>query len=392
MDLVQQFNALIWSWSETLSALRRRVALAPLLIYAAAQLAVLAILAFFAYPPFASTVAPLIRWRLGEAALHYPTCFLALRSSFGQADVVLSVLLGAALALGGCSNSNSAPTPRADVRVIGSRGLEAGQFFRPRAVATDAAGRVFVVDRSGWIQRLGADGAPETRWRLPAWDNGTPTGITVDDGGDLWVADTHYGRILVYSPDGALVRQFGEVGEGAGQMIFPTDLALDGRGSVYVTEYGVNVRVLKFTEAGEFVAEWNPRDAATNDELLMRPMAIVWEPRRGSLLVADSCHHRLVRMSTEGEILEVIGREGIAPGEFRYPYDVALTPRGEILVCEYENARVQRLAPDGTPERVWGARGRGTGELWSPWGVTTFTDGSLLVADTDNHRLQVFAP
>ncbi len=96
MDLVQQFNALIWSWSETLSALRRRVALAPLLVYAGAQLVVLAALAFFAYPPFASTVAPLIRWRLGEAALHYPTCFLALRASFGQADVVLSVLLGAA--------------------------------------------------------------------------------------------------------------------------------------------------------------------------------------------------------------------------------------------------------------------------------------------------------
>ncbi len=96
MDLVQQFNALIWSWSETLSALRRRVALAPLLVYAGAQLAVLAVLVFFAYPPFASTIAPLIRWRLGETALHYPTCFLALRSSFGQADVVLSVFLGAA--------------------------------------------------------------------------------------------------------------------------------------------------------------------------------------------------------------------------------------------------------------------------------------------------------
>jgi len=96
MDLVQQFNTLIWSWSETLSALRRRVALAPLLVYSAAQLAVLAMLVYFAYPPFASTIAPLIRWRLGEAALHYPTCFLALRASFGQADVVLSVFLGSA--------------------------------------------------------------------------------------------------------------------------------------------------------------------------------------------------------------------------------------------------------------------------------------------------------
>jgi hypothetical protein len=92
MDLVQQFNALIWSWSETL---RRRVALVPLVVYAGVQLIVLAMLVFFAYPPFASTVAPLIRWRLGEAALHYPTCYLALRSSFGQADVVISVVIGA---------------------------------------------------------------------------------------------------------------------------------------------------------------------------------------------------------------------------------------------------------------------------------------------------------
>ncbi|MCD4690353.1 hypothetical protein K8S17_02730 [bacterium] len=96
MDLVQQFNGLIWSWSETISALRRRIALAPLLTYAAAQLVVLLVLVFFAYPPFASTIAPLIRWRLGEAALHYPMSFLALRAAFGQADVVLSIVLGGA--------------------------------------------------------------------------------------------------------------------------------------------------------------------------------------------------------------------------------------------------------------------------------------------------------
>ncbi len=94
MDIVQQFNALIWSWAETLRALRRRVGVHPLLVYAAVQLIVLVMLALFAYPPFVSFVMPLIRWRLGEAALHYPTNFLALRAIFGQVDMLLTVLLG----------------------------------------------------------------------------------------------------------------------------------------------------------------------------------------------------------------------------------------------------------------------------------------------------------
>lgn len=279
--------------------------------------------------------------------------------------------------------------PRATI--IGRRGLAPGEFFKPRAVSLDAAGRLFVIDRSGWVQRLAPDGAPERRWRLPAWDNGTPTSLKIDAAGDLWIADTHYGRILIYSPDGELLRQFGEQGDGPGQMIFPTDLALDGTGTVYVTEYGVKVRVLKFTEQGEFIEEWNPRDPATGEELLMRPMGIVWEPERRDLLIADSCHHRLVRMSTVGEITAVIGREGRGPGEFRYPYDLALGPAGDIYVVEYENARVQRLRPDGTPVAAWGRQGRAVGELWSPWGVAVRAEGDVIVADTENHRLQVFA-
>ncbi len=94
MDIVQQFNALIWSWAETLRALRRRVGVRPLLVYAAVQLVVLVMLALFAYPPFVSFVMPLIRWRLGESAMHYPGSFLALRAIFGQVDMVLTVVLG----------------------------------------------------------------------------------------------------------------------------------------------------------------------------------------------------------------------------------------------------------------------------------------------------------
>lgn len=96
MGLLKQFNALIWSWSEMLRALRKGIALWPFVLYAAVQsLLVLAVVGF-AYPPL-SVIAPALKWRLGEAALHYPGNLFALRPALGQADSILIVVLGAVL-------------------------------------------------------------------------------------------------------------------------------------------------------------------------------------------------------------------------------------------------------------------------------------------------------
>jgi hypothetical protein len=95
MGVVQQFNALVWSWAEMFRALRRRAALGPFLIYAGIQTAVLLMLLGFTLPPLRLFVPALMRWRFGEQALHYPNNLLALRSALGQADLVLSVFLGA---------------------------------------------------------------------------------------------------------------------------------------------------------------------------------------------------------------------------------------------------------------------------------------------------------
>lgn len=94
MRFIEQVNALLWGWLEMLRALRRRAALAPLLVYAGAQTAVLLAIVFFAYPPFSAVVAPALKWRFGAQALRYPNNLFALRGALGQADLPLSVLLG----------------------------------------------------------------------------------------------------------------------------------------------------------------------------------------------------------------------------------------------------------------------------------------------------------
>src|SRR2546430_12627858 len=47
--------------------------------------------------------------------------------------------------------------------------------------------------------------------------SGRPTGLTVDPKGELLVADTHYHRVLRYSPEGTLISQFGSEGSGPGR-------------------------------------------------------------------------------------------------------------------------------------------------------------------------------
>jgi hypothetical protein len=91
----EQFNALIWGWAETFRALGRRVGLGPFLVYAAVQTLVVVAIGWFAAPGFRWAMVPLLGWRFGDAALHYPTNFLALRSGLAQADIVLSIVLGA---------------------------------------------------------------------------------------------------------------------------------------------------------------------------------------------------------------------------------------------------------------------------------------------------------
>lgn len=94
MRMIQQFNALIWSWGEMLRAFRRRVAVLPFALYAAVQLLIVISITNFAYPPFSWLVAPALRWRFGEEALHYPNNLFALRPALGQIDTLLWILFG----------------------------------------------------------------------------------------------------------------------------------------------------------------------------------------------------------------------------------------------------------------------------------------------------------
>ena len=273
--------------------------------------------------------------------------------------------------------------------VFGEMGLGPGAFSYPRAIAADPDGTVLVVDKAGRVQRFDRDGKFLAEWRMPQTEQGKPVGLTVHPDGRVFVADTHYHRVVIFDRRGHELGSFGSQGTGAGQMLLPTDVAVDATGRVYVSEYGGNDRITRWSADLHYLDAL--AEAPIEGRRLRRPAGIDIDDQQ-NLWIADACNHRLVRLSLEGEVLAVFGRMGRGSGELRYPYDVDVGPRGVVMACEYGGDRLQWFTPDGQPRGTWGRSGRKPGELSAPWGATYAANGRVFVVDSLNARVQMLRP
>jgi len=281
------------------------------------------------------------------------------------------------------------PSARSDGRIveIGRQGGAPGRFNFPRTILVAPNNDLIVIDRTGRIQRLAADGTCLAVWNVPDAANGTPTGAAFDRNGDLLVADTHYSRILRYSGDGTTLTQFGRYGEGPGEMILPQDVTVDGNGNIYVASCGGRDKIIKFRNDGTFLKEWG--ESGEGPGQFHRPMALT--VRGGNeIVVADSCNHRIQIFDLDGHFVQMLGGVGREKGKLNYPYDVVTGPNGEIYVCEYGNNRVTKFTREGRATTL-GGPGNGPGQFRGPWGLALDRARCLYVADTYNHRIQRFA-
>ena len=159
------------------------------------------------------------------------------------AGLVVTVIL----MTGGCDPPPLSPNDV--VGVFGSAGRGPGDFAYPRAIAEAPDGKLYVVDKSARVQRFDAWGQFELVWTMPDHAAGKPVGLSVHPDGRVFIADTHYSRVMVFDRDGRELARFGEHGTGAGQFIWPTDVAFDADGRIYVGEYNGNDRITRATDA-----------------------------------------------------------------------------------------------------------------------------------------------
>lgn len=267
-------------------------------------------------------------------------------------------------------------------------GTGPAEVVYPRAITYDRDGdSFFVIDRVAHVQRLDRNGHCLAEWQMPEWKNGKPVNVAMGPDGNLWVPDTHYHRIVIYSLGGKLLRIFGSEGKGDGQFDLPTDIAFD-HGRVYVSEYGANNRIQVFDDDLHKLFEFG--HWGQGDGEFSRPQSMLID--NGLLYVTDACNHRIAVFTTEGKWVRNMGSTGSGLGQFRFPYGLAEDNEGHLIVCEFGNNRVQMIDKQtGQGLKVWGRAGREPGEFAYPWGVAVDKNDRVVAVDAGNNRLQVFS-
>jgi DNA-binding beta-propeller fold protein YncE len=123
-------------------------------------------------------------------------------------------------------------------------------------VANTGRGTVEVIDPSGSVVRTMEFPTDETAART--------TGIYVADDGSAYVSDATTGRVGIFGPDGEFQAFFGEAG-GPGAISFshPAGLTVDAGGNLYVAEFTVG-RVQKLSSVGRHLAMFEMVPGAVN--------------------------------------------------------------------------------------------------------------------------------
>jgi ABC-type Fe3+ transport system permease subunit/DNA-binding beta-propeller fold protein YncE len=303
---------------------------------------------------------------------------------------LIMLMLGvvAISALTGCKDKSVTLDGTKILETFGKTGRGQGEFIYPRAIDIKNDNSLFIVDKTGRIQHFDLEGNFINVIQMPQIESGKPTGLSVGPDGNLYVADTHYYRVVVFSPEGEMIRQWGQFGKDEGCFIYPTDVAFSDDGRVFVSEYGGNDRISVFNSRGDFLYCFGSPGDGTGQ--LARPSALCVDPSRERLYVADACNHRIAIYNFDGQLSGYIGGAGLTAGKLRYPYDLAIFPDGTLAVCEYGNNRIQLFSPEGQSIAVYGRAGRQLGELAYPWGLAIDSRRHAFIVDSGNNRIQVW--
>jgi hypothetical protein len=192
--------------------------------------------------------------------------------------------------------------------------------------------------------------------------------------------------IHVYQPDGQLVRQISTQGTpkclavGTGDHVAPERLYAG-------SDDGVQV----FDEKGELVATWKD----LGDGAVITSIALTYD----SVFVADAGNRVIVRLTTDGNVLDRIGEESGgtgSPAGFVIPspyFDVVTDPNDLLYVVNPGVRQIETYTLNGMLATVWGKAGSDIAGFFgccNPSHLALLPDGRFVTSEKGIPRIKVY--
>jgi hypothetical protein len=294
------------------------------------------------------------------------------------------------------------------------------EFSYPVGVVVDLANNLYVADQGfdlirkisplgevSTIAGTGAAGFGNANGTLAVFDG--PTDLAIDSNDNLYVADIFNHRIRKITPDGLVstfagsTRGFSDGTSVAAKFNSPSGLTIDQAGNLYVCDSGNN-RIRKITPDGivsTIAGSGNSSfvDGVGTSASFSNPADITFD-NSGNLYVSDLLNHRIRKIAPSGMVTTVAGSiSGFSDGigtsaKFNRPRGLAIDEHDNLYVADEDNNRIRKISPSGMVTTIAGnenfiwSDGIGTNAQFNgPTGLA-LSQGILYVTDAFNHRVR----
>ncbi len=307
----------------------------------------------------------------------------------------------------------------------------AARFNQPDGLAVDNSGNVYVGDSGNHtIRQISRSGDVTTLAGLagnPGSFDGTgsgarfnsPSGVAVDNNGNVYVADSLNYTIRKVSSSGAVTTLAGLAGnpgsiDGTGsgaRFYYPAGLTRDGSGNLYTSDYKNNT-VRKITSAGVvttvagLAGVQGSNDGTGSNARFSLPDGIA-VGADGNVYVADSGNHIIRRVTTAGVVTTLAGlagNQGSIDGNggdarFRGPEGIAADSAGNLYVADTLNWIIRKIDTSANVTTLAGLAGAGSADgigsqarFYGPTGVAVDKNGIVYVVDQMNDTVRKISP
>jgi sugar lactone lactonase YvrE len=256
------------------------------------------------------------------------------------------------------------------------------RFSDPVGVAIDRSGNVYVADSSEQtIRKISPDGMGSTLAGSPGMRGNAdgigssarfsdPSGIATDSSGNIYVADASNHTIRKITPSGVVTTFAGSPGlrgsaDGKGRaarFYFPTSIATDRNGNVYVADTK-NSTIRKITALGMVTTLAGAAlssasdDGAGNAARFDNPRGVATD-LNGNVYVADTENNTIRKISPAGVVSTLAGSPGRRYSTngrnidyFLHATGIAVDRNGNVYVADSVANEIRKVTPAGPPQR-----------------------------------------